>query len=309
MAVNYTSLLQLAQPVSGTESGQWGDDVNNGVSAYLDIAIAGGLSVAITTADVTLTSTQGNSSATNITSTTAQYAILNVSGAMTAARNLIVPSISKWYIINNATSGGFALTVKGAATTGITMVNGERAIVAWNGTDFIKVSGSLVAVSSITGTLPVSSGGTGATTLTGLVLGNGTSAMSTVTAPAGAVVGTTETQTLSNKSIQSRMVSIADATSVTIAGDTTDVATQLNTQAVGTLTINAPTGTPFDGQKILFRIKSTNIQTYSWNAIFSGGSTIALPTASTGGGKYDYIGLMYNSALSKWLTVAYVSGY
>ena len=96
MTVNYTTNLALGLPVTGTESGTWGDDVNNAITAYLDIAIAGGLSVAITTADVTLSLTQGTSSATGITSTTAQYAILNISGAKTAARNLNLPISSKW---------------------------------------------------------------------------------------------------------------------------------------------------------------------------------------------------------------------
>lgn len=143
MTVGYTTNLSLAQPVVGTESGTWGDDVNNGITAYLDIAIAGGLAITITTTDVTLTNTQGTSSGTNIGSTTAQYAILNINGAMTAARNLILPSSSKSYIINNATTGGYALTVKGASTTGITLSNGEKAIVAWNGTDYAKIVSSL----------------------------------------------------------------------------------------------------------------------------------------------------------------------
>ena len=43
MTVNYTTNLALGQPVTGTESGTWGDDVNNSVTSYLDIAIAGGL--------------------------------------------------------------------------------------------------------------------------------------------------------------------------------------------------------------------------------------------------------------------------
>jgi hypothetical protein len=106
----------------------------------LDIAIAGGLAITVTTTDVTLTLTQGTSAATNIGSTTAQYAILNVSGAMTAARNLILPSSSRQYIINNNTTGGFALTVKGSATSGVTMVNGEKAHVFWNGSDYAKAS-------------------------------------------------------------------------------------------------------------------------------------------------------------------------
>lgn len=51
----------------------------------------------------------------------------------------------------------------------------------------------------VTGTLPVANGGTGATTLTGVLKGNGTSAVTTMTAPSGALVGDTDTQTLTNK--------------------------------------------------------------------------------------------------------------
>lgn len=47
--------------------------------------------------------------------------------------------------------------------------------------------------------LKVAKGGTGAGTLTGILKGNGTSAFTAVTAPTGDIVGTTDTQTLSNK--------------------------------------------------------------------------------------------------------------
>lgn len=59
----------------------------------------------------------------------------------------------------------------------------------------------VVNVSAATGTLAVAHGGTGAVTLTGLVVGNGTSAMTTVTAPSGTIVGTSDSQVLSNKTI------------------------------------------------------------------------------------------------------------
>lgn len=146
MAITPTALLSLPIITTGTESGTWGDVVDNGLTAYLDIAIAGGLSVPITTADVTLANTAGTSVGTGITSTTAQYATLNISGAKTAARSLILPSSSRKYIINNAAAtGGFLLTVKGAATSGVTLVDGEKAIVAWNGTDYAKITSSSVA--------------------------------------------------------------------------------------------------------------------------------------------------------------------
>jgi hypothetical protein len=142
MTVNYTTNLALAQPVTGTESGTWGDDVNNGLTAYLDASIAGTQSIAITTADVTLSNTQGTNTGTNLTGSSAQYAILNITGAMTAARNLILPSLSKTYVVYNNTTGGFTLTIKGASTTGIAMVNGERAVIAYIGSDYVKIDNS-----------------------------------------------------------------------------------------------------------------------------------------------------------------------
>lgn len=56
---------------------------------------------------------------------------------------------------------------------------------------------------TIAGTLEVSNGGTGATTLTGVVIGNAASAFTVKTNPTGAFVGTTDTQTLTNKTLTS----------------------------------------------------------------------------------------------------------
>lgn len=193
----------------------------------------------------------------------------------------------------------YSATTTNVPTVG-NMAYGELAINITDGKLFYKDNNNVIQVigyklwpmTSVTGVLAIANGGTGTNTL-------GT----------GSIVMTTETQTLTNKSVQPRMVSLADATSITINGDTTDVATQINTQATGTLTVNAPSGTPYDGQKIVLRIKSTNVQTYAWNAIFAGGSIVPLPINTTGSNKYDYIGLMYNAALAKWLTVAYVTSY
>jgi len=117
------------------------------------------------------------------------------------------------------------------------------------------------------------------------------------------------TETFTNKTIQPRVVTITDATSVTINADTTDIATQANTQSAGTLTMNAPTGTPFNGQKLIFRLSSTSVQTFSWNAAFQGSTDLNLPTASSSGGKYDYVGFIYNSTAAKWQLVAKVFGF
>jgi hypothetical protein len=102
----------------------------------------------------------------------------------------------------------------------------------------------------------------------------------------------------------SRVVSYTDATSITINADTTDMATMVNTQAAGTFTLNAPTGTLANGQKLMFRMTSTNVQTFSWNAVFRGSTDLTLPTASSGGGKEDYLGFIYDSTSVKWDLIA-----
>lgn len=157
-------------------------------------------------------------------------------------------------------------------------------------------------------TVTVAQGGSGATTLTGILKGNGTSAFTAVTAPSGAIVGDTDTVTLTNKRITLRVSSASDATSISVNSDSFDQVNQANTQAAGTLTINNPTGTPTDGQKLMYRIKSTNAQTYSWGANFRGGTT-ALPTSHTGSSKTDYVGFIWNAADSKWDYLATAVGF
>lgn len=106
-----------------------------------------------------------------------------------------------------------------------------------------------------------------------------------------------------------RSVVLADAVSVTPDSDTTDVGTQANTQAAGTLTFNAPTGTPINGQKLIIRVKSTNQHTLSFNAAYRGSTQVALPTQNSGSAKTDYFGFIYNSADSKWDLAAMIKGF
>jgi len=143
MTVNYTTNLSLGQPVTGTESGTWGDDVNNAVTSYLDIAISGSLaltSASFTANALTLANTQGTSSATNIGATTAQYYALRVS-SLAANVTITAPSVSKTYLVVNS-DATYSVTVKASGQTGVAIVAGEKALVYYNGTDYIKVTSS-----------------------------------------------------------------------------------------------------------------------------------------------------------------------
>lgn len=118
----------------------------------------------------------------------------------------------------------------------------------------------------------------------------------------------TGVQTLTNKRVTPRQVVMADAANVTPTSDTADINTFTSTQVAGTLTINAPTGTPTDGQKLVLRLKSTNAQTYSFNATYAFSTTVTAPV-TLAAGKTDYIGLMWNATNTKWDVVAVDQGH
>jgi hypothetical protein len=106
-----------------------------------------------------------------------------------------------------------------------------------------------------------------------------------------------------------RVVTISSGSSITVNADITDIAKQDNTETAGTLTINSPTGTPTDGQKILLKITSTNSQTFSFNSVFVGSTDLTLPTSTSGSGKLDYLGFIYNTDSSKWQFVGKIFGF
>ena len=155
-----TGQLGLVTPTQGTLTGTWGDTVNNGITEYVNIAIAGTLSFSGDGA-ITLANTTGSAAATNIGSTTAQYMVIQITGTLTGTKTITAPSYSKIYLVDNTTAT-YGVTFKASGQTGVTIAAGEKAFVYFNGTDYVKSASSLA--SGLSGTLAISNGGTGATT-------------------------------------------------------------------------------------------------------------------------------------------------
>jgi hypothetical protein len=104
----------------------------------LDTAVAGTTSIT-TDADITLTTTTGASNQAR------QAIILWNPASGTVTRNITAPAQSKIYTVINASGGTQSIVIRGVGpTTGVTIVKGESAQVAWNGTDFVKVSSNSV---------------------------------------------------------------------------------------------------------------------------------------------------------------------
>ena len=183
-----------------------------------------------------------------------------------------------------ATNSGDDVTVNVSAGTGT--VTSVAATVP----SFLSVAGSPITSSgtlaiTLSGTaLPVANGGTGATSL------------------AGASIATySGTETLTNKRIDPRVTSAASASSLTPDISASDV--YAYTALAAGLTINAPTGTPVDGDKLMFRLLDNGTsRALTWNATYTV-IGVTLPTATTIS-KTTYVGCIYNANNTRWDVIA-----
>jgi hypothetical protein len=147
---------------NGEQSGIWGTTTNSNIGTAIEQAIVGmaTLDSGDFTANVA-TLTLANTTAAQ----DARALCLNIaSGAVSAAGTINVPAIEKPYIVINGSS--FAVTVKVSGQTGVAVPAGTRTVVYNNGTD---VGAQITSLTSLVlgSALPVTSGGTGATTASG----------------------------------------------------------------------------------------------------------------------------------------------
>ena len=166
MPSTYSTNLKIELISTGEQSGTWGTTTNTNLGTLLEEAICGVGTVSMADADTTITISNGASS-------TARKIILTLTGSLTAARNLIVPSINKTYIVYNNTSGGYAVTVKTSSGTGISVPNGQKRMVYGDGTNINEAINSFGNV-TVNGTLTY-----GGTTIPSSTTGTGSLVLST----------------------------------------------------------------------------------------------------------------------------------
>lgn len=77
---------------------------------------------------------------TTLTQAEARNQILEFTGTLTAARNIVLPLGIKQFTVFNNTTGGFGLQFIGAIGTGITVAAAKRAIVYADGTNIVRVT-------------------------------------------------------------------------------------------------------------------------------------------------------------------------
>jgi hypothetical protein len=98
---------------------------------FCDIALTDLLSKAMADTNQTLTTAAGAEALGNM--------VYQFTGALTAGRNVVVPTNKKLYMCENQTTGGFAVTVKTSAGSGVALIPGEHRLLYCDGTNVIPV--------------------------------------------------------------------------------------------------------------------------------------------------------------------------
>jgi hypothetical protein len=182
---------------NGSAAPSWAPvDLSAGISGSLPVA-SGGTGAATFTAGVL--KANGTSSFTTVPAPAGN--LVGTSDTQTLTnKTLTSPTISGGTISGGTISGGTISSLSSpiAVASGGTGAATLTGYVKGTGTTAMTADAT-VPVADLTGTLPVAKGGTGVATLTGIVKANGTGAFTSVTEPAGDLVGTTATQTLTNK--------------------------------------------------------------------------------------------------------------
>jgi hypothetical protein len=189
MASTFSS-LKFELIGTGEQDGTWGDTTNTNLGTAIEQAITGSGDVTFASADVTLTLANTNSAQV------ARNLRLVCVGTSGGARQLIVPSIEKQYIVKNELAD--TVTIKTSAGTGVGVPAGKTMFVFNNGTDVVDVTTHASSL-TLSSALPVASGGTGVSTLTGVAFGNGTGAFTAANAAQiSAVIGSTPVASATN---------------------------------------------------------------------------------------------------------------
>ena len=133
MPSTYSPNLRIELIASGEQGNTWGGTTNNNLGTLIENAISGTVSIdSMPSNTYTLTVLNGaNDNARNM------YIKVSNSTTLTAAGTIIAPAVSKMYVITNSSLGGFAITLKTSASTGISIPNGATRTVFYDGTDFV----------------------------------------------------------------------------------------------------------------------------------------------------------------------------
>lgn len=261
MPSTFSPSLRLELIANGEQAGNWGATTNTNLGTLIESAIAGFATISVVSAAQALSYNNGAADES-------RNAAIKLTTTTGAAFAVYAPPASKTYIVWNASAYAATIynsTVIGgttAAGTGVVVDAGRKAVILSDGTNFYAAD--------LATTVTVPQGGTGATTLTGILKGNGASPFTAVPAPTGDVVGTTDAQTLTNKTLTAPTVSSPSIsnplfstgvreTYAAVAASNIDVsAASVFSKTIAAATTFTVSNVPAAGQAAAFLLELTN---------------------------------------------------
>ena len=178
----YSSNLRLELITTGTQAGTWGNTTNSNYQYIFEQAIAGAVSVSVSSANQALTYLNGPSSTPSANESI--FAALTLSTSTGANFAVYAPPVSKLYVIKNSSSYTATIynsTVIGnttAAGTGVAIPAGKSMTVWSDGTSFYEQTTYMGSPTFATPTLGTPASGT-LTNCTGLPISTGVSGLGT----------------------------------------------------------------------------------------------------------------------------------
>jgi hypothetical protein len=168
----YVNNLRLKEITTGDEDGTWGTSTNTNLELITDGFSYGTKEIA---ADANETFTMPDATAD---ATRSLYLKFTSAVSLTATREITLGpnTVSKTWIIENATSGSQIITIKQGSGATVNVANGSKVMVVTDGAGAgaavlnanpTEVVAVVDLTSDVTGTLPVANGGTGVTSSTG----------------------------------------------------------------------------------------------------------------------------------------------